>query len=247
MREVTIKRKVYSYDELSEEAKDRVKEDYLRSTDREDSVNFYINDVLSTIFPETGTSDSLMNYESSYFSQGSGINLYGVVPFNDLMHMIFLDSYDTNGKWLRKEFPDFVKECEYVQDILGKPGLDITDGFSATDRAEYDTEYLYVRFPKHTKDNYTYSLAQNAYFVDSWQSEEEIDPDDLGEDKNFLAVCLKGICDCLQVLSSELYDKTEDMYLSIPDEEMKALSDENNDEYTSDGVLFIEEEDYEQE
>lgn len=84
MRAVTIVYNVYTFSELTEKAKERVKQDYLSDEIRTDIFSENCMDRLSELFPN---SDLKIQYSLNY-CQGDGFNIYGRVFFGDLMEVL---------------------------------------------------------------------------------------------------------------------------------------------------------------
>ena len=106
---------VYSYSELSDEAKEKAKEDYLNDHCRSEALtNLYMED-LKNIFPN---SDLKIQW-SLNGCQGDGVNIYGDLNINDVFNL----TYVTDMKWIKNELTE--KEIrtmkfymsEYQEDI----------------------------------------------------------------------------------------------------------------------------------
>lgn len=80
MRKIVIVKKVYTYNELNEEAKSKVKEWYLEGQES-DFYEEMILEKLKEIFPN---SDLKVQYNLNN-CQGDGVNVYGTLKFEDLI------------------------------------------------------------------------------------------------------------------------------------------------------------------
>lgn len=107
---------VYSYSELSDEAKEKAKEDYLNDYCRSEALtNIYMED-LKNIFPN---SDLKIQW-SLNGCQGDGVNIYGNLNINDIFNLPNV----TDMKWIGDELTE--KEIrtmkfymsEYQEDII---------------------------------------------------------------------------------------------------------------------------------
>lgn len=90
MREATIKVNVYNYEELCEKAKERVKTEYLQDCRTAYEFSEICEDELSVLFPH---SSLRVEYSLSY-SQGDGLNIYGVLCLEDALMRVTFDLTD---------------------------------------------------------------------------------------------------------------------------------------------------------
>jgi hypothetical protein len=89
---------VYSYSELSDEAKEKAKEDYLNDYCRSEALtNIYMED-LKNIFPN---SDLKIQW-SLNGCQGDGVNIYGNLNINDIFNLPNV----TDMKWIGDELTE---------------------------------------------------------------------------------------------------------------------------------------------
>lgn len=98
MREATIKVKVYNYDELCEKAKERVKTDYLQECRTAYEFSEICEDELSVLFPHSSLK---VEYSLSY-SQGDGLNIYGVLDLEDALMRVMFDMDDEEQQIITK-------------------------------------------------------------------------------------------------------------------------------------------------
>lgn len=80
MRTITITKNIYKYEELSKEAKERVKQDFLNDEYRNEEFKEFFKEELDRLFPN-GEVD--MQY-SLNGCQGDGVNVYGKIAIDDL-------------------------------------------------------------------------------------------------------------------------------------------------------------------
>ena len=138
-RTVTKSYDVYTYDELSDEAKEKVKQMFL-DWRREDS-NIFTEDCETAIAELFPNSDLNVQYDLSY-SQGDGFNTYGKLNVNDLLN-VDLSKYPLNGSNIKPlSDKDAIKAaCE----VAGVSTIDLDRNdrycYSLADRIEvsYDT------------------------------------------------------------------------------------------------------------
>ena len=138
-RTVTKSYDVFTYDELSDEAKAKVKDMFLQW--RGEDSNIFTEDcenVLAELFPN---SDLNVQYDLSY-SQGDGFNTYGKLKATDLID-VDLGKYPLNGTSIKP-----LSDKNAIKDACEKAGIfDITLEnnsrycYSLADRIELDRTY----------------------------------------------------------------------------------------------------------
>ena len=143
MRTITITKNVYAYDELSESAKQKVKDWYLPM--RNDDFSDYVNHNVKYLFDG---SDVKVQYSLSY-CQGDGLNIYGKVYAEDIFNALAKSDKYT----ILEKYADAMTDAE--QDtILYYAGLC------------NDIELPYNR-------NYCYCMADYINFADDWRDSLE--------------------------------------------------------------------------
>ena len=244
MREITIKRKLYTYNELSEKAKEAVKQDYLNSDSREEDVDDTIKMYLSDIF-DSPVASFAMEVEKSYFTQGSGVNIHGKIPVESLIRKIYKEAYLGEANEKKNPLPRYHSACfSMVKDLMGQ--LDIQSADDCIDKTTKALSYdLILTVPSHDRGSYSYSLADRAYFADKNYPYYELPVEDASEfegaDMKVLTALLPHLQDAMKALDNDIYSITEGMYLTISDEEMEELTD--GDEFFFDGTYHVPEED----
>lgn len=138
-RTVTTSYDVYKYDELSDEAKEKVKQMFL-DWRREDS-NIFTEDCENSIAELFPNSDLNVQYDLSY-SQGDGFNTYGKLKATDLID-VDLGKYPLNGTSIKP-----LSDKDAIKAACEKAGIfDITLEnnsrycYSLADRIELDRTY----------------------------------------------------------------------------------------------------------
>lgn len=94
METITRVYHVYDYDELSEKAKERVKNWYINDEFRTDIFSDDCNLFLSENYPE---SELKVQYSLNY-CQGDGLNIYGKLYLIDMLNKISYDNYTEKEK-----------------------------------------------------------------------------------------------------------------------------------------------------
>lgn len=138
-RTVTKSYDVYTYDELSDEAKKKVKDMFLQWRGEDGSIfNEDCKNALAELFPN---SDLKAQYSLSY-SQGDGFNTYGKLKATDLID-VDLNKYPLNGTSVKP-----LSDKNAIKGVCEKAGIfDITldrnnhYDYSLADRIELDRTY----------------------------------------------------------------------------------------------------------
>lgn len=135
---------VYTYDELSDEAKEKVKDEFLRVRQEYESDVFSdsCGTMLKELFPN---SDLKIEYSLSY-SQGDGFNTYGSLDVNDLIN-VDLSAYP-------------FKDSKYITPLSDKTAIK-----SACEKAEISD----IEVPENGR--YGYSMADRIELVPSYEVE----------------------------------------------------------------------------
>lgn len=143
-RTVTKSYDVFTYDELSDEAKEKVKDEFLRVRQEYESDVFSdsCGTMLKELFPN---SDLKIEYSLSY-SQGDGFNTYGSLDVNDLIN-VDLSAYP-------------FKDSKYITPLSDKTAIK-----SACEKAEISD----IEVPKNGR--YGYSMADRIELVPSYEVE----------------------------------------------------------------------------
>lgn len=136
---------VYTYDELSDEAKERVKDDFLETRRELDGDMFQEScvETLHDLFPK---SDLDVEYSLSY-CQGDGFNTYGKLDVDDVLN-VDLSKYPINN-------------YKYITPLSNKDAIK-----AACEKAEISE----IELPRH-RDHYGYSLADRLELVPSYEVE----------------------------------------------------------------------------
>ena len=143
-RTVTTSYDVFTYDELSDEAKEKVKDEFLRVRQEYESDVFSdsCGTMLKELFPN---SDLKIEYSLSY-SQGDGFNTYGSLDVNDLIN-VDLSAYP-------------FKDSKYITPLSDKTAIK-----SACEKAEISD----IEVPENGR--YGYSMADRIELVPSYEVE----------------------------------------------------------------------------
>lgn len=138
-RTVTKSYDVYTYDELSDEAKEKVKDLFLKWRGEDGSI--FTEDCENAIAELFPNSDLKVQYDLSY-SQGDGFNTYGTLKVNDLLN-VDLSKYPLDGSSIKplSDKAAIKAACEKA-DIYD---IDLENNhrycYSLADRIELDRTY----------------------------------------------------------------------------------------------------------
>lgn len=144
MRTITVEYNIYEYDELSDKAKDKVKETIISWREPEHYREFVIDD-LKHLFPN---SDLDVQFSLSY-CQGDGLNIYGKLDADDILYNI--DLKFENG--LLEKYKDYLDE-NMTNDI-----------------SRYANDCGKIILPENTR--YCYCIADRCYVGSDWAYELE--------------------------------------------------------------------------
>ena len=98
MRTVTVEFKVYNYNELSKEAKEKADKWFLETYHTSECFSMLVRDTLNDIY-------NLENLEFEYslnYCQGDGFNLYGKIEFSDILERIKDKLEESEIEYLKK-------------------------------------------------------------------------------------------------------------------------------------------------
>ncbi len=103
MRTETITYNIYTYDELSDSAKQNVKDWYLNDPDR---VYMFQDDIMENIESLFGKGHNMKVQFSLAYCQGDGLNIYGSVSADEIVNFL------KNNKWFENPLND--EEMEII-------------------------------------------------------------------------------------------------------------------------------------
>lgn len=208
MRIETVEYKVYKFNELSESAKEKVKEWYLEG---QESFIFTDNcrQDLENLF---GENDLEVQYSLAW-CQGDGFNIYGKISAED----IFKCLENNNGGVQLKEFENVLTEKE-KRTIL-----------------HYADECSMIELPYNNR--YCYSLADRIDIVDSWMCDLEnaefknINGELLDKFEKLVRDIFKNICNDYEKWGYEFF-------YEISEEDLEEICEANEYEFLEDGTVF---------
>ena len=212
MRTETIEYTVYNYDELSDDAKENVKQWYLNAMSS-DMVCDFSNDVKDDLFNLFGENDLNVQYSLSY-CQGDGLNIYGEIDAESIFRYI-----SENGQQFANvsTYPKALTEDEKQAILI------------------YAKDCPNIKIPENRP--YCYCIADRIDIVDTWSYELEFGSySDIDHDLLYKFECLvRNIFECL----CRDYEKWGyEYFYEIDDETMSEICAMNDWEFLFDGTRF---------
>lgn len=208
MKTVTIEYKVYKYNELSEEAKEKAKEWYLNGQEA-----FIFTDMCKEdLYGLFGKNNLDVQYSLAY-CQGDGFNIYGTIDAESIFNC--LEKH--NGGTQLAEFEDALTEKE-KKTIL-----------------RYAEECGQIEIPMNNR--YCYSLADYIDIYDEWETAlvyadyRDINVDVLKKFEKLVRGIFRTLCKSYEKLGYEYF-------YEISDEDMEDVCEANGCEFTDDGKIF---------
>ena len=209
MRTVAVKYKVYKYNELSEEAKEKVREWYLSGQEPFVFTECCTMD-LENLF---GKHDLDVQYSLSY-CQGDGLNIYGKINAESIINCL----ENHNGGTQLAEFEDVLTEKE-KKTIL-----------------HYAWECGAIELPMNNR--YCYSLADYINVADDWEYQlenyfyyENINVDVLKKFEKLVRDIFRTLC--------KTYEKWGyEYFYEIAEEDLEEICEANEYEFMEDGTVF---------
>lgn len=210
MKVITKEYKVYSYSELSEEAKEKAKSWYLEGQESSEFTHIYMED-LRYLF---NNSELKLQYSLSY-CQGDGLNIYGKLDLTDVISMI---KFNKAGETL-KEFENIlnekeIKTVEAYMEVCGRCiELPYNNGhyeYCVADRTEFAEDWI---------ENLQYNMYKNIQ-VDTIRKLEKV------------------IRDMFTALSGKYEEYGYSFFYEVDDETMKEVCEANEWMFLENGKYF---------
>jgi hypothetical protein len=208
---VTTEYKIYKYNELSDEAKENVKEWYLESFHDADCFSEICENDLYNLFGDTNLN---IQYDLRY-CQGDGFNIYGEINAESIFNCL----ENHNGGTQLEQFENVLTDKE-KRTIL-----------------HYAEECGKIELPMN--NHYAYSLADRIDIVDDWTFQLETYGAYRDINEEVLKKFERLVRDIFSVLC-EYYEKIgyEWFYDEVSDEEVEEICEANEYEFLEDGSLY---------
>ena len=214
MKTITKTYKVYNYNELSDEAKEKVQQHYLDDPVRNDL--FYENcmETIYSLFPQ---SDLKVQYSLSY-CQGDGFNTYGTLDVFNLINLM-----------RNKEKLPF--------SLLNKIEKDI-DAFTNKELDMISQYYNYycssIKIPYNT--HYCYSQSDYIDFADDWV--EELANAEMEYNYDLIIQFEDFVKNFFSELNSMFEKEGYNFLYNVSEKEIKGWCEANKYMFLEDGTLF---------
>ena len=214
MKTITKTYKVYNYNELSDEAKEKVKQDYLDDPVRND---IFYEDCMETIHSLFPQSDLKVQYSLSS-CQGDGFNIYGTL---DVFNMI-------NLMRNKEKLPiSLLNEIEKDIDAFTNKELDMISQY-------YNYYCSSIKIPHNFR--YCYSQADYINFADDWA--EELENAEMEYNDNLIIKFENFVRKFFSKLNDMFEEEGYEFLYNVSDEETEDWCEVNEYMFLEDGTLF---------
>lgn len=208
MRTVTVEYDVYKYNELSEEAKEKVKEWYLNGQE----AFIFTDDCKMDLYNLFGKNNLDVQYSLAY-CQGDGFNIYGTIDAESIFNCL----ENHNGGTQLKEF----------EDVLTKEEKKII--------LEYAEECGAIELPMNRR--YCYSMADYIDIVEEWAWRlEYADYTDINDE--LLVKFERLVRDIFTELCRSYEKQGYEYFYEISEEDLEEICEDCGWEFTEDGKIF---------
>lgn len=213
MKTITIEKKLYNYDELTEQAKEKAKQDFLYIY-RQNSDDFYdctVDELNSYYFPN---SDLEIEYSLSY-CQGDGFNIYGKMDVKDAVEFVLQRKRDKiQEKKKGDKIIRFLKWLSKQGYIINLPHNWQHYSYCYVEHSDYDYQILSC-------------LEQDGY-ISGYE-----------EKKNFLEYFDNYFKRCIQELCKEKEEQGYKWYYEVEEEEIKQFSEDLDFMFEENGEIYF--------
>ena len=211
MKTITKTYNVYTYTELEDKAKEKVKQDYLNDPVRND---LFYEDCLYTISDLFPKSDLKVQYSLSN-CQGDGFNIYGTVNILDLINIM------TNKKKLPYLLQNKIKE-----------DIDVFTIMELYDISQYGCNNIEIPY----NFRYCYSQANYINFADDWK--EQLEDFGIKYNDNLITRFENFVKIFFSELNSMFEDNGYEFLYNVSDEEIEDWCEANEYTFLENGTLF---------
>ena len=205
---------VYNYNELSNEAKEKVKQDYLDNPVRND---IFYEDCTETIYDLFPQSDLKIQYSLSS-CQGDGFNTYGTLDVFNLINLM------RN----KEKLPcSLLNKVEKDMDVFTSEELDILLQY-------YNYYCSSIKIPHNFR--YCYSQADYINFADDWI--EELENAKIEYNDNLIIKFENFIREFFSKLNDMFEEEGYEFLYNVSEEEIEDWCEVNEYMFLEDGTLF---------
>lgn len=209
MRIECVKYEVYKYNELSDEAKEKVKEWYLETQDS----YVFTEDVKEDLYNLFGENDLDVQYSLGY-CQGDGFNIYGELN----AAQIFKCLENHNGGTQLEKFENVLTDKE-KRTILN-----------------YADQCGKIKLP--TNNRYCYSLVDYIDIKDDWEYDLEVYSAYKNINTKTLEKFEKLVRDIFTTLCKSYEKQGYEYFYEISEEDLEEICEANEYEFLENGKLF---------
>ena len=214
MKTITKTYKVYNYNELSDEAKEKVKQDYLDDPVRND---LFYEDCMETIYSLFPQSDLKVQYSLSS-CQGDGFNIYGTL---DVFNMI-------NLMRNREKLPiSLLNEIEKDIDAFTSEELDLLSQY-------YNYYCSSIKIPHNFR--YCYSQSDYIDFADDWK--DQLENAEMEYNENIIIKFEDFVKNFFSELNSMFEKDGYEFLYNASEEEIEDWCEVNEYMFLENGTLF---------
>ena len=214
MKTITKTYKVYNYNELSNEAKEKVKQDYLDDPVRNDIFYENCTETIYDLFPQ---SDLKIQYSLSS-CQGDGFNTYGTLDVFNLINLM-----------RNKEKLPFslLNKIEKDIDIFTSEELDLLSQY-------YNYYCSSIKIPHNFR--YCYSQADYINFANDWA--EELENAEMEYNDNLIIKFENFVRKFFSKLNNMFEKEGYEFLYNVSEEEIEDWCEANEYMFFEDGTLF---------
>lgn len=210
MRTVAVEYKVYKYNELSEKAKEKVKEWYLNGQEP----YIFTEDCKMDLENLFGENDLNVQYSLGY-CQGDGFNVYGVIDAKSIFNCLEKHNGGT--------------QLERFENVLTQEEKEIILTY-----AEEIGECAVIELPYNNR--YCYSLAYRINFAEDWEEELKYYSNNINETviEKFETMVQEIFAELCTSYERQGYE----YFYEISDEDLEEMCEANGYEFMEDGTIF---------
>ena len=214
MKTITKTYKVYNYNELSDEAKEKVKQDYLEDPVRND---LFYEDCMETIYNLFPQSDLKVQYSLSS-CQGDGFNIYGTLDVFNMINLI------RN----REKLPiSLLNEIEKDIDAFTNEELEMISQY-------YNYYCSSIKIPYNT--HYCYSQSDYIDFADDWK--DQLENAEMEYNENIIIKFEDFVKNFFSELNSMFKKDGYEFLYNVSEEEIEDWCEANEYMFLENGIIF---------
>lgn len=214
MKTITKTYNVYTYNELSDEAKEKVKQDYLDDPVRND---LFYEDCMETIHSLFPQSDLKVQYSLSS-CQGDGFNIYGTLDVFNMINLI------RN----REKLPiSLLNEIEKDIDAFTNEELEMISQY-------YNYYCSSIKIPYNT--HYCYSQSDYIDFADDWK--DQLENAEMEYNENIIIKFEDFVKNFFSELNSMFEKDGYEFLYNVSEEEIEDWCEANEYMFLENGIIF---------